>query len=115
MSVNLHTVTVTVRDDFGEPAADVRFVCAGTRESDCHIYPDSEEWSDNDGQERAPHDECWLQGWLDNDMYEYVGDDRISDWEGSKGVPPITRTGHITAEYEWDGYVTWKFEESEGE
>lgn len=113
MSENLHTVTVEVREGaYGENEAVVSFTCSGTRDSDCHVYPDSEEWEDGDGQERVPHDECWLQGWIDNDMYDYVGDDRVLDWEGSQGVPPIARTAPITAEYEYGGYMTWKFEET---
>lgn len=100
----LHTVSVEPSTLIEMPT--VKFVCAGTRESECHIYPDAEEWHDEDGQERTAHDECWLQGWFDNDCYAYFGADALNDG-GVYGVPNIANVGEIEFEFEPGAGPTW--------
>lgn len=100
----MHTVTVEPNTTTEIPA--VKFTCAGTRESDCHIYPDAEEWHDDDGQERLAHDECWLQGWFDNDCYAYYGEDSL-DGGGPDGVPNVAAAGAVEVECEPGSHITW--------
>ena len=104
---NLHSVTVTVVD--GE--AKVAFTCAGTRTSACHVYPDTEEWSKDDGQERVEHDDCWLQDWFDvgPDVAIYAGEDAILV-RGGEQHPMVARTGTISTEFDFD-YITWEFDD----
>lgn len=100
-----HTVTVTL--DKRSESRDVKFTCSGDRSSECHIYPDADEWEEGDGQERTPHEECWLQGWFDNDAYSYFGPDAIDDG-GQEGVPLADRSGEIEFEYYQGGHgLTW--------
>lgn len=105
----LHSVTVTVVD--GE--AKVAFTCAGTRTSACHRYPDAEEWSEGDGQERVEHDDCWLKCWFDMGDFGafYSGPDAVDADDGYEH-PPVARTGAIEAMYE-GGYITWAFADFE--
>lgn len=103
---NLHSVAVNVVD--GE--AKVAFTCAGTRTSACHVYPDAEEWSEGDGQERVEHDDCWIAGWFDwgGMGASYAGVDAV-DGSDLYLPPPVARTGTIDVTYE-GGYITWHFE-----
>lgn len=100
----MHSVVVEPDDFHGTPS--VKFTCAGTRESDCHIYPDAAEWHEGDDQEHYPHDECWIQGWFDGDSYAYYGPDSL-DEGGPYGVPNSARSGAIEVEYEWGMGITW--------
>ena len=107
MTTNPHTVTVTPRpdpDDYRDPF--VEFTCAATPDAPCRNYPDKEQWGDND-PDAYPRDECWAQGWFDNDDYTYAAS---GDWnfQGPSGVPNAARTGPITITYEGD-HITWEW------
>lgn len=97
--MNHHSVTIE-----GDPVRLV-FTCDAPDTADCRNYPDSESWSDDDGQERIPHDKCWLWDWFDNDTVEpsaeYLRDE--DDYYKS-GM-----SGPITASFNGD-YVEWAFQ-----
>ena len=82
------------------------FVCHGDRDSDCHSYPDCdcESWGDDHEHPFVPHDECWMQGWFDNNAIEYLGVD--GDVRNYGYEPPAHRSGKITANFEGD-YIEW--------
>lgn len=111
---DIHYVTLTPKThlDGTELPSDLKFECRGDSSSDCHIYPacDCEYWDDDHAKEhpRVPHDECWLQGWFDNDATSYEGDD-FNDMDDC-GVPcGVSRSGPIKTSFEVD-YVGWEFE-----
>lgn len=108
--MNLHTVTVTVDEEGLRDK--VIFTCAGDETSDCHVYPDAEQWTDDvveDGYPHYAHEKCWLQDWFENDGYFYAGADGLDDG-GEWGVPHTARSGPIEHEYdEW--CVTWWWSE----
>lgn len=99
------------RDDEGwQDAATVTFQCRGVRTSKCHQYPDCdcESWDDTHEHPHVPHDECWMEGWFDNDGHSYEGDD--ADDMQECGVPTnLAAWGQVAVHYE-DGYVAWEFE-----
>lgn len=99
----MHTVTITT-DEHGTYGL---FHCDQPDDAECHVYPDSEYWSEDDGQHRYPHDECWLQPWFDNEMADYTGDDGLPE-PGWAGVPRVNRTGEIEHVFCME-YVEWKF------
>lgn len=49
------------------------FTCTADETAPCHWYPDAEEWTEGDGQERLPHTECWIGPWMDNGCAETCG------------------------------------------
>lgn len=101
----MHSVTITT-DEHGTYG---QFHCDQPRTEECHVYPDSEYWYEDDGQERHEHDTCWLQDWFDNEMADYTGDDGLSE-PGWAGVPRISRSGEIEHVFCME-YVEWKFKE----
>jgi len=109
-----HIVTVEAVEPVDEYPPNVKFTCTGTRESECHNYPSGEDWDDDDGGQDVAHDECWIQGWMDNDAYLYVGPDRVEGWSGYESVPNVSRSGEIEAAHMWD-YIEWKFKEESDE
>ena len=112
MTTNPHTVTVIPEtgldpEDPGIPT--VTFTCTAGRTDDCHIYADGEDWEEPDAV-RTEHDECWAQGWFDNDDYTYAAS---GDWnfQGPSGVPNAARTGPVVVEFDWIGEgCTWTWE-----
>ncbi|WP_084969438.1 hypothetical protein [Prescottella equi] len=101
MSTHLHTVTITGTDE--QPR--IEFTCHGDRNSECHSYPDCEceSWNRDDHPHPfAPHDECWMQPWFDNDCTSPMAE-TIDECEMKVGM-----SGPIEAEFA-DDYVEWTF------
>jgi len=88
----------------------VTFECRGDRNSKCHQYPDCdcEGWCEGHEHPSVAHDECWMQGWFDNDGHSYEGPE--SNDMDECGVPrDLAASGQIVAQYEYDGYLSWEF------
>ncbi|OZC55124.1 hypothetical protein CH289_07805 [Rhodococcus sp. RS1C4] len=91
----------------------LEFTCHCDRNADCHRYPDCEceSWdADHEseyGHPPAPHDECWMQAWFDNDCV-CPNLDCIDD---HKGEAEIGMSGPITAAF-CEDYVEWEFTDS---
>ena len=104
MSENaLHTVTITGDEEHPR----IEFTCHGGIESACHNYPgcDCESW-ERVGHPHSivPHDECWMQGWFDNDCISPMGEQSsLDDCEYKVGM-----SGPINTEFCHD-YVEWEF------
>lgn len=64
MTEHLHYISHTHEAGYGITTT---FTCTGGRTSPCHTYPDCLCVVDQVPctHERAPHDECWIQGWMD--------------------------------------------------
>lgn len=64
MTEHLHHISHTHDTGYG---IRTRFTCTGDRTSPCHMYPDCDCAVDqvHCDHEPAPHDECWIQGWMD--------------------------------------------------
>lgn len=112
--MNTHTVTVTGRqgddDTWEEP--EVTFICTEAPGVGCRLYPDCdcESWDDSHDHPRVPQNECWMQGWFENDGHSYIGKD-ADDMGGENGLPEgMNRSGPITAAFQGD-YVEWEFVE----
>lgn len=112
----------------------VRFACSAPEDGPCRTYPPiasgcaCEVWSECDDHlpsdeggcgldESAPtHDrsghlfepgqECWVQGWFDNDGHQYIG--RDADDMHDNSVPGVARTGEIDVSFDGD-YVEWEW------
>jgi hypothetical protein len=120
MMENPHFVKVEpgkVDEDGWQDSATVTFQCRGDRTSPCHEYPacDCDYYEPGHAEEHPPvaHDECWLQGWFDNNGHEYAGNGadgmEAADDTDDNCVPRnMAAWGQITATYE-DDYVSWEF------
>ena len=98
MTEHLHYITHTHDAGYG---IRTEFTCTGDRTSPCHQYPPTElgmeTWSDADADVFVPHDECWIQVWMD----EGCDTDCVLDGE------PV-RSGPITVT--WNGVcVEWEY------
>jgi hypothetical protein len=115
MSEFQHYVTVTPgradEDGWRYEEAAVKFECRGNQDSKCHSYPacECEYWDDDHEHPFVKHDECWMQGWFDNAAHVYEGPDR-NDMDDNCVPRDMQRSGAVSASYEYDGYVSWKFE-----
>lgn len=109
-NVAVHFVTVTSNGE--DMPATVKFECRGNRDSKCHSYPncECEYWDDEHEQEHpfVQHDECWMQGWFDNNMHVYDGPDGY-DMRDNCVPDGMNRSGEISACYDLDGFVEWQF------
>ena len=75
-----------------------RFVCDGDQTSDCHQYPSCECELWPCGHDNEPHEECWVEPWINaSDLSDTSVD----------GDPP-TRNGLVKWSGEGD-YVTWEY------
>lgn len=92
-----------------------RFECQGSASAACHIYPacDCESWNDDHAKDYGPghepvqQDECWLQGWFDNDAAVYAGED-ATDMRDNGLPDTLCQEGAI--EYSFcDEWIEWSF------
>jgi len=120
MTPNYHTLTVKMAeaDEDGwrpvEPES-LAFTCTAPPDAECRTYPhcDCESWeragdADQYGHPLVSGQECWLQGWFENNGVEYTGPDAVD------GHPPTERTGAINHEFAYD-YVQWDWADEAGE
>lgn len=103
-----HHVYVTSETPESKPQ--IRFECRGSRNSNCHIYPDCEceTWFDGHEKEHhyTQHASCWMTDWFENDGAWYVGDDCDDAADG--GLPlGIIRRGEI--DWDYDEGIQWSF------
>lgn len=100
MTEHLHHITHTHDAGYGVRA---EFTCTGDRTSPCHQYPPAglgmETWGETDRDLFVPHDECWIQAWMD---------EGCSTECGPNGEP--VRSGPITVTWGGD-CVEWKYAE----
>lgn len=65
MTKHLHHIAHNHDGPFG---IHVEFTCTGDRTSPCHQYPPTElgmeAWGEADRDLFVPHDECWLESWM---------------------------------------------------
>lgn len=96
MNDHLHYITHTHDTGYG---IRTKFTCTGNRTSPCHMYPDCLCAVDQVPcpHERAPHEECWIQDWMD---------DGCSTECGPHGEP--VRSGPIKVTWNGD-CVEWKY------
>lgn len=101
MTEHLHHITHTHHAGEG---IHTEFTCTGDRTSPCHQYPPTElgmeSWSAEDAHLFVPHDQCWVQPWMDDaDCDTLCGPDGAHVRSG-----PITIT--------WGGdCVRWEYAE----
>lgn len=96
MTEHLHHITHTHEAGYGVYS---EFICTGDRTSPCHVYPDCFCAFDQVtcAHEKAPHDECWIQGWMD---------ERCSSECGPDGEPVHSGPINVT----WNGdCVEWEY------
>ena len=125
MTANTHSVTVTTRledqgtEDERRVVDRVTFTCTAPDTADCRTYPkcDCESWSwneagthDEDGHARVPGQECWIAGWIDNEMGSYTGAD--ADEMRDDYVPAVDRSGPISARSIDGEYLEWNWASS---
>ncbi|TFD27468.1 hypothetical protein [Cryobacterium cryoconiti] len=123
-AARFHSVTVTTQlDDEGtldecRRVDQVKFTCTAPAEAECRTYPDScgcesFAWNearthDIEGHPRTIGNECWMQGWFDNEGAVYVGDG-VDDMRDDY-VPAVNRTGLVVISpieewIEWDWFT----------
>lgn len=114
--VHVHFVTVTpgkLHEDDWRDEATIKFECRGGRDSQCHSYPDCEceSWDSEHDKDHpfTKHDECWMQGWFESEAGHVYGGADADDRDDSCVPRDMRRSGPITATYEYDGYVEWRF------
>lgn len=99
MSNHLHYIEHTHETGHG---IITKFICKGDRSSPCHQYPpaelEMEQWDKADEHLFVPHDECWIESWMDDaDCAELC----------SPGGEPV-QSGPITVTF--NGYcVKWEY------
>lgn len=121
MSTKFHTVTVKTRlDDEGTEderrvVDDVTFACSEPFDAECRSYPECDcerfNWNeakthDVEGHPRVTGRECSLQGWFENGMAVYVGDDY--DDMRDDCAAAVDRTGLITTSW-MDEWPEWEW------
>lgn len=104
MADHLHTVEITGTVD--DPR--IKFTCHGDNTAPCHLYPacDCEFW-DSDHEEEyghpdIPHDECWMQGWFNEDNAD-PNSETLIDCDYMPGM-----SGPVKAWFQ-EEYVAWEF------
>lgn len=94
---HLHYIEHTHDTGYG---ISTRFVCKGDRMSPCHQYPPAElqmeRWGKADERLFVPHDECWIESWMNVGCAVLCGPDR----------EPV-RSGPITVTFE--DCVVWEY------
>ena len=121
MSTSYHTVTVTTEledegtEDERRVVDTVKFACSAPDDAECRKYPncDCERFDynearthDGSGHPRIEGQECSLQGWVENGMAVYVGDDY--DDMRNDCTPAFDRTGPITTAW-MDEWPEWEW------
>lgn len=115
----LHRLEVS-RDIDGN-VTDVRFVCDGTAQSACHLFPDCacEQWSDathgenaDPGHENVMHEtQCWVDPWF-NDVFhsplDWMEAFAPGDGSGPMADQLLLHSGQIDTTFEGD-YMTWQY------
>lgn len=99
MTEHLHHIAHT---HDGWDGIKTQFTCTGGRTSPCHQYPpdeaEMETWGEADKHMSVPHDECWLEQWMNGaDCAEICG---------PVGEP--VRSGPITVTWNGD-CVEWEY------
>ena len=101
MTKHLHHITHT---HHGGDGIHAQFTCTGDRTSPCHQYPpqdaEMETWGEGDRDLFVPHDECWLEEWLEGAC--------CAETCGPDGEP--VRSGPINATWGGD-CVEWEYVE----
>lgn len=105
----LHYVTVKPADD-SHPEPQQQFECRGDKTSPCHQYPncDCESWSKGHEHPYVPHDECWMQGWFENEGGTVYEGEEYDEYN-IQGLPSdMDRSGPIVASFQQE-FVGWDF------